>query len=223
MKVYHGSYALITEVDLSKGEPQRDFGKGFYVTKYLLQAEFWAFRKGIRAHSEGVITEFEFDENAYTDSKFNILRFETYSNEWFDFVVKNRKSRDLMHNYDMIEGPVADDKIQRRLQRFLNGEITKEQFFTELKYPEPSHQLCFCTVSSLQMLKMTDHRVITSIEDAGEKVVSMLMINFKKSDKEASELFYSSDTFAKLSDYNTRFFMKPWQEIYEMLKKELKM
>jgi hypothetical protein len=221
MKVYHGSYTLITEIDLSKGEPQRDFGKGFYVTKYLSQAEFWAFRKGVRAHTEGVITEFEFDENIYANEKFNILRFETYNDEWFDFVIQNRKSRELTHDYDIIEGPVADDKIQRRLQRFLNGEITKEQFFAELKYPQPSHQICFCTVSSLQMLQMTDYKIITSIEDIGENIVKMLVVNFAKSEKDASELFYSSDTFAKLSDYNTRFFTKPWQEIYEMLKSEL--
>jgi hypothetical protein len=88
MKVYHGSYMKITEIDLSKGEPQRDFGKGFYVTKYLSQAEFWAFRKGIRAHAEGVITEFEFDEYAYSNKKFNTLRFETYDEKWFDFVIK---------------------------------------------------------------------------------------------------------------------------------------
>jgi hypothetical protein len=123
----------------------------------------------------------------------------------------------------MIEGPVADDKIQRRLQRFLNGEITKEQFFSELKYPEPSHQICFCTVSSLQTLQMTDYKIITSIEDIGEKVVERLIIDFGKSEKEASEWFFSSAAFAKLSDYNTRFFTKPWTEIYEMLKKELNM
>jgi hypothetical protein len=222
MRVYHGSYTLITEIDLSKGEPQRDFGKGFYVTKFLSQAKFWAFRKGIRADSEGVITEFEFDENAYTDEKFNVLRFETYNDEWFDFVIKNRKSNKLTHDYDIVEGPVADDKIQRRLQRFLNGEMTKKQFFSELKYPEPSHQICFCTVSSLQMLQITDHKIIIGIEDISEKVVEMLIVDFGKSEKEASELFYSSCTFTKLSDYNTRLFTRPWQEIYEMLKKELK-
>ncbi|MDR1667932.1 MAG: DUF3990 domain-containing protein [Bacteroidales bacterium] len=223
MKVYHGSNILIMEIDLSKGEPQRDFGRGFYVTKYLSQAEFWAFRKGIRAHSGGVITAFEFNENAYTNKKFNVLHFDAYNDEWFDFVIQNRKTREQWHDYDIIEGPVADDKIQRRLQRFLNGEITKEQFFAELKYPEPSHQICFCTVSSLQMLQLIDYNIITGIEDIGEKVVERFIIDFDKSEKEASELFYSSGVFAKLSDYNTRFFMKPWHEIYEMLKKELKM
>ena len=31
MKVYHGSYVEIGEIDLSKSEPNRDFGRGFYI------------------------------------------------------------------------------------------------------------------------------------------------------------------------------------------------
>jgi len=39
MKVYHGSYTEITEVDLSKCEKNKDFGQGFYVTKNRKHAE----------------------------------------------------------------------------------------------------------------------------------------------------------------------------------------
>jgi len=34
MIVYHGSYTVIEEIDLSKSIPNKDFGKGFYVTKF---------------------------------------------------------------------------------------------------------------------------------------------------------------------------------------------
>ena len=44
MKVYHGSYIEIEEIDLSKSNPFKDFGKAFYVTKLREQAEFWATR-----------------------------------------------------------------------------------------------------------------------------------------------------------------------------------
>ncbi|MDR1416111.1 MAG: DUF3990 domain-containing protein [Prevotellaceae bacterium] len=46
MKVYHGSYMAIDIVDFSFCRKRRDFGKGFYVTKILSQAELWAARKG---------------------------------------------------------------------------------------------------------------------------------------------------------------------------------
>jgi hypothetical protein len=42
MIVYHRSYVEINEVDLSKCEDHRDFGRGFYVTKFRSQAEEWA-------------------------------------------------------------------------------------------------------------------------------------------------------------------------------------
>ena len=128
MKVYHGSYTKIYDIELSKCEPKKDFGQGFYVTKFREQAEFWALRKGIRNRSDCVITEFEFNEDAYHDPNFRILRFEGYDESWFDFVVQNRQNNNLTHSYDIIEGPVADDKIQNRILRFLEGKITKEDF-----------------------------------------------------------------------------------------------
>jgi hypothetical protein len=42
MKVYHGSYIKIDKIDLSKSQPRKDFGKGFYVTKFRKHAENWA-------------------------------------------------------------------------------------------------------------------------------------------------------------------------------------
>jgi Protein of unknown function (DUF3990) len=33
MRVYHGSFIEIIEIDLSKCEKNKDFGQGFYVTK----------------------------------------------------------------------------------------------------------------------------------------------------------------------------------------------
>jgi hypothetical protein len=55
MIVYHGSYTEIDTIDLSKGELQRDFGRGFYVTKLREQAEYWANRKGNFNKTNGCI------------------------------------------------------------------------------------------------------------------------------------------------------------------------
>jgi hypothetical protein len=222
MKVYHGSYTAVTTIDLSQCESKRDFGRGFYVTKLRSQAEFWAAGKGIRNRSDCVITEFDFAEDAYEASDVKALRFDEYNDGWFDFVIQNRKSKKIMHDYDIIEGPVADDKIQRRLQLFLAGEITRAEFFEQLTDPEPSHQICFCTINSLQYLKMNKHKIIFNIMSVGEKIVERMLIDFGKSEKDASDVFFSSATFGKLADISTLFYQKSWQEIYKMLKKELK-
>jgi len=57
MRVFHGSYAKIDKIDLSKCEIGKDFGQGFYVTKIREQAEFWAERRGLSNKTAGIVTE----------------------------------------------------------------------------------------------------------------------------------------------------------------------
>jgi hypothetical protein len=133
----------------------------------------------------------------------------------------NRQSRKATHDYDIVEGPVADDKIQNRIQRFLDGEITKEDFFKQLIHPEPSHQICFCTVKSLKTLKRNGAKIIFKVEDISEPLIERLMIDRQIDETKAADIFYSSATFTKLANPNTNFYLKSWKEIYEMLKKEL--
>jgi hypothetical protein len=223
MKVYHGSYLKIDKIDLSKCEPHKDFGRGFYVTKFLEQATIWANRKGENKHTKGIITEFTFFEHAFSDKNFKTLRFDTYNNEWLDFVAVNRNFNTPLpaHDYDMVEGPVADDKITTRIDAYVRGEVSREEFLRELSFEKPSHQLCFCTVKSLLMLEHTDFKGITAIERIIEAAVENLVADYVFSEKQAADIFYNSKTYLLLSDVNSGYFEKPWQEIHEMLKKEL--
>ncbi|MDR3236337.1 MAG: DUF3990 domain-containing protein [Prevotellaceae bacterium] len=222
MKVYHGSYLKIEDIDLSKCEPRKDFGQGFYVTKFREQAEIWAKRKGRDNHTEEVVTEFNFFESVFADKNFKTLRFEKYNNAWLDFVVLNRNYNTPLpaHDYDLIEGPVADDKITTRIDAYIRGELSRENFLAELTY-EPSHQICFSTVKSLSMLEHTDFKGITAIERTSEKIVENLIINCGISEMQAADLLYSSMIYNELTTTENELYKKPWQEIYEMLKKEL--
>ena len=226
MQVFHGSYTEIESVDLSKCQSNKDFGKGFYVTKFRKQAEEWAEIIGKVNKTVGVVTEFTFYERAFTEEALKTLRFCEYNNEWFDFIILNRnlENPEQKHDYDIIEGPVADDKVQRRINRYLEGEISREEFFEQLtKYPEPSHQICFCTVNSLRMLKKTNYKPIIKIEDISELIVEKLVMNFDFDEQMATDKFFSSDTFAKLSEMETKLYEKDWTEIYELLQNELKL
>jgi hypothetical protein len=105
MKVYHGSDVRIETIDLSKCRIGTDFGHGFYITKILKQAEDIAARVASWHDTTPIITEFEFNEYAFEDSDFKVLRFEGYTDEWLDFIVKNRASINSkpMHDYDLTE------------------------------------------------------------------------------------------------------------------------
>lgn len=222
MKVYHGSDLKIKTIDLSKCRIGTDFGRGFYVTKHLKQAEDIAVRVASWHNTTPIVTEFEFIEYAFEDKDFNTLRFDAYSDEWLEFIVKNRASiaSKPMHDYDIVEGPVANDDIAARIYDYLNGEVSKENFLEELKFKKTMHQICFCTTASLQMLSFIETTNDSRILQIDDLIVEQLMLDKKIDEVQAIDLFYNSATFKKLSDETTEFYKKPWQEIYELLKKE---
>jgi hypothetical protein len=226
MIVYHGSFTKITEIDLSKCESNRDFGKGFYVTNIRKQAEIWAERKGRVHKCEGVVTEFIFYENAFIDGAHRVLRFDSYNDNWLDFVTLNRRKDSPVptHDYDIVEGPVADDTISRQIDNYIEGKISREKFLAMLRHETPTHQICFCTADSLLMLEYKDKSIDISYEisEISEPLLAALMLDNQINEVEAADLFYSSATFAQLEDATSNLNLKPWQEIYEMLKKEVK-
>ena len=224
MQVYHGSYTKIVEIDLSKGLANKDFGYGFYVTKYRKHAETWAEIIGNRHETEGVVTEFKFFERAFIDQTYKTLRFDNYTEQWLDFIVLNRDKSTMaqQHDYDIVEGPVADDKVQSRIDQYLNGEISKKTFLNMLKYHEGTHQICFCTRKSLQMIEPLQKTPIVKSVMISEPVIEALILDFSLDTEIATDRFYTSQTFEQLADESTGLYLKSWQEIYELLKQELR-
>ena len=222
MNVYHGSYIKIEEIDLSKSIPNKDFGKGFYVTKFRKHAESWAKIIGKRHKTEGFVTEFIFYDTEFTERLCKVKHFDAYDEEWLDFVVENRNPFSKMHNYDIIEGPVANDKVQNRIGEYLNGLISKSDFLEELKWHEETHQICFCTVKSLLTLQHTDKKQISLLSRIGEPVVEKLVADFGFDELIATDKFFTSNVFATLANKETKLYEKNWTEIYQLLLNELK-
>lgn len=226
MKVYHGSYTEIETIDLSKGELQRDFGRGFYVTKLREQAEYWAKRKSNLKKTKGIVTEFTFYESTFSSDYYKLLRFEDYSEEWLDFVILNRKN-DLLnnvHNYDIVEGPVADDAIATRIILFLKGGISKNDFLEDLRFKHAiSHQIAFCTEKSLAMLTKSWNKVDLNEFSIDEAIAQSLVVDFEINEQQAIDIYFSSETYKQLINEATKLYKKSWIEIYELLLSELKL
>lgn len=223
-KVYHGSYVGIDTVDFSFCRKRRDFGRGFYVTKLLSQAKYWAIRKGEDNDTEGVVTEFEFDEDFFEDEDFKVIRFSGYTGQWLDFIVLNRSNRKNKpaHNYDLVEGPVADDDIATRIYDYLDGQVSKLQFLEELTHKTPTHQICFCTLQSLQAIKKVEKNDFEyKLKDTISQIIEKLVIEKGLDKIIATDKFYSSGTFVQLADKTTLFYEKDRNEIYKLLLNEL--
>jgi len=226
MIVYHGSFTEVTKIDLSKCEPNKDFGKGFYVTKIKEQAESWAVRIGRKYQNKGVVTKFNFYESSLVNGMYKVLQFDKYDEYWLDFVTLNRRldSPIPAHDYDIVEGPVADDRISREIDNYILGKISREKFLNMLRREEQTHQICFCTADSLLMLEYLENTkdINYEVSEISESLLEQFLIDFNIKEEKVTDLFYSSNTFAKLADETTEFYKKSWKEIYELLKQEIK-
>jgi len=223
MKVYHGSYTRIETVDLSQAEANKDFGKGFYVTNIRKHAERWAERIAREHNATPVVTEFLFYETAYTDSIYKVLRFPQPCRQWVEFVMMNRDPNipKPAHDYDIVEGPIANDWVTSQIKRYEKGKISMESLVEKLTHREDTHQICLCTTESLGAIKILENIGFSEMEEIAKSVVTALTES-GKDQLTAINLFYGSDTFTQLSDTTTGLYVKTWQEIYEMFKKELK-
>lgn len=61
-----------------------------------------------------------------------IKTFEEMTEEWLQFVVDCR--RGIEHNYDIVEGPMADDQIWNYVEDYVSGEISKEAFWALVNF-----------------------------------------------------------------------------------------
>lgn len=157
MKLFHGSDVLVSQPDLMKGKPFKDFGRGFYLSDSYEQAEAMGERVASRSleNNRPVVSTFDFDDSAMFDGSLKVKRFESYTKEWAEFVLKNRdrKVAQPFHDYDIVYGPIADDSIVRQMRRFELGDITIDELMRELKYPQGiTFQYFFGSENALQKL-----------------------------------------------------------------------
>lgn len=149
MILYHGSYLEVKIPDLSHSRPNVDFGRGFYTTPIYEQAEKWC-GKFIRRGKEGVISEYDFDETIFNGLK--ILKFDSYSEEWLDFIMCCRNGDDKS-DYDIVIGGVANDKVFNTVELFFDGLIDKSEAIKRLRYEKPNLQVCLRTASAIKNLR----------------------------------------------------------------------
>ncbi len=142
--LFHGSYIAISTPLVKLGRKKVDFGQGFYLTKLRKQAEAWAEtiaeRKGRNA--EPTLSTYSFDYDAVKSENYRIKIFECYNLEWLEYVVDCRKGGRMQHQYDIVEGGVANDNVIDTVEDYENGIITAEQALGQLKYKKVNHQIC---------------------------------------------------------------------------------
>lgn len=139
MEVYHASMVRVEHPDVCHSRKFLDFGQGFYVTTLKDQAVKYA-RRFTRRGKEAWLNIYELNE-AFMSSPFVVKVFERYDAEWLDFVVACRKGN-VMGDYDIVRGGIANDKVFRTVDLFFAGDITREEALRRLLFELPNDQLC---------------------------------------------------------------------------------
>ena len=153
MILYHGSNMVIDKIDLEMSKPNKDFGKGFYLSENESQAMEMANFKSALLGGEPIVTKFEFNELMMQSPDLRIKIFADYSEEWADFVFANREGHEV-EQYDIVYGPIANDKVGLQIRKLKDGSIDRAEFLNRLKYMKGiTYQYYFGTEAAIKHLK----------------------------------------------------------------------
>lgn len=157
MKLYHGSNIEIDRIDLSLSKPFKDFGRGFYLSDNEEQAWNMAHLKVLQTESgTEIVNVYEFNKELLTDGLFKVKHFDSYCEEWAQFILQNRSRQETnkKHDYDIVIGPIADDKVGVQIRLFNEKYIDVQTLLTRLKFIKGmTTQYFFGTECAIQTLK----------------------------------------------------------------------
>ena len=158
-RLYHGSNQEIGEIDLSRGLPDKDFGRGFYLTHLRHQAERMALSKCNRSQGKTpTVTVYDFDEDEARRQKLRIKTFEKPNEAWARFVNDNRHASrtGFTHQYDIVIGPVANDSMAMQFRLYEEGYITLRQLASKITFPKDNSQHFFATERAVRLLRKVE-------------------------------------------------------------------
>jgi hypothetical protein len=165
MTLYHGSNLSFNVIDLEKGLPAKDFGCGFYTTDSLECAEKTASQRVMRLGGVPKVMVFDCDESVF--GSMNVRAFATPSREWALFVRANRRvdceaedhNRD--NRYDIVRGPIANDKLSLLFRLYERDIITVDEFARRMQFKELYTQYSFHTERALSALRFMEVKDVT--------------------------------------------------------------
>jgi len=97
-------------------------------------------RDSKKRYGSAYITKYNLDEAVFTNC--TILKFDSYSAQWLDFIVECRRGNDT-DKYNLVIGGVANDKVFNTCELYFRALISKETALERLRFEEPNIQYCF--------------------------------------------------------------------------------
>lgn len=89
-----------------------------------------------------------------------VLSFTSATEEWLNFVIDNRMKLNYKHDFDIVQGPVADDRVYACLNAFENRFMDVEAAIRELRTYKLADQISFHTQQVISLLKFIGKEVV---------------------------------------------------------------
>ena len=89
---------------------------------------------------------------------FYCTRNKEQAEEWLDFVVHCRAGG--THDYDIVEGFMADDTIYEEIHEYLNGNIDKKVFLEMMRFKWSNNQISFHSARALTKIVFLENEII---------------------------------------------------------------
>lgn len=157
MILYHRSNVIVKNPKVIKANRTLDFGYGFYTTTSKEQAWKWAKIKQRRENTnKGIVSIYEIKDDLFSENILNIKVFNGANNDWLEFVLDNRMKEEFTHNFDIVKGSVADDRVYACLNAFENKFMDFQTAIKELRTYKLNDQISFHTEKALTYLKFLD-------------------------------------------------------------------
>ena len=162
MILYHGTNVDFEKIDLSRAEPYKDFGTGFYTTTLYEQAVQMAKRKARIFGGSPCVHSYVAPDDLLVLSSVRVKCFDKPTKEWAVFIINNRnRGFDVLsspfsnrdNKYDIVFGPVANDTLTTLIRRYQSGFIDEEVLLREMEYVSPTDQYSFHTEAAVELLK----------------------------------------------------------------------
>jgi len=157
--LYHGSLEIVSKPEIRKPTRTLDYGSGFYTTTSVEQAEAWVRRKASESQSPiGFVSTYDLKEGF--KERLDCLFFDKPNEAWVEFVMANRTQRGFDHGYDLVYGPVANDRVYAAFALYEGGVLSKRTLIDELKTYNLVDQCLFHTEKALAELEFLEAREV---------------------------------------------------------------
>ena len=160
-ELYHGSPVQVAHPDVYFSGTRNDFGRGFYLFPNREDAYDWALIKKRRTGSDEAfvsryglrlsatnLSYYSFDSND-ADDLLNWIKFVVFNRDYTNIIAANPLGEGV---FDMIIGPVANNKLAEAFNLLVTGRIPGRSldevlmnFLPYIKYERLDNQICIKT------------------------------------------------------------------------------